>query len=89
LRTGLAVYAGGKHGRASRIADHVADLLPAEEVASVVEAALAWYREHGRRGQRLAHVIEEQGVERCKEAAIPAAYRVAAGRQRQTGGLVR
>lgn len=88
-KVGLAVYAGGKHGRVPRIADHVATMLPPELVDEVVSATLDWYREHGSRGSRLGHVIEELGVEEYKRAAIPAPFRVPPGAQRQTGRIVR
>jgi len=88
-KTGFAVYAGGKHGRLPRVADHVADLLPEELVPDVIERTLAWYQEHGARGQRLGHVIEATGVQAYKEAVIPPAYRVGPGAQRQTGRMVR
>ncbi len=86
---GLAVYAGGKHGRVPRIADHVAAMLPSELVDEVVSATLDWYRRNGSRGLRLGHVIEELGVEEYKRAAIPAPFRVPASAQRQTGRIVR
>jgi dissimilatory sulfite reductase (desulfoviridin) alpha/beta subunit len=86
---GLAVYAGGKHGRRPRIADHVADLLPQELVPDVVERTLGWYASHGRRGQRLGYVIEEIGAANFGEAVIPERYRVTAATRRQTGLMVR
>lgn len=88
-KTGYAVYAGGKHGRWPRVADHVADLLPEELVPEVIERTLDWYHEHGRRGQRLGHVIEETGAEAYISAVIPENYTVGAGAQRQTGTMVR
>lgn len=88
-RTGVAVYVGGKHGKRPRIADHVADLLPVVEVGAVIDGSLAWYQEHGRKGERLGHVIERLGVEAYKEAAIPDGYRVPAGSARQMGVMVR
>jgi len=86
--TGFAVYAGGKHGRAPRTADHVAEVVPPGDVEEIVGNTLAWYQRAGRRGRRLGHVIDEVGVEAYKAAAIPEAWRVAPGAQRQTGGLV-
>lgn len=87
-RVGFAVYAGGKHGRRPRVADHVADLLPEDLVPEVVERTIAWYLENGERGLRLGHVIEEKGVEAYKQTAIPESYRVASGAQRQTGRMI-
>ena len=88
-KVGLAVYAGGKHGRVPRIADHVATMLPSDSVSDVIAATLDWYRENGSRGLRLGHVIEELGVEEYKRAAIPGPFRVPDGAQRQTGRIVR
>lgn len=88
-RVGLAVYAGGKHGRVPRIADHGATMLPSELVGDVISATLDWYRRRGSRGLRLGHVIEQLGVEEYKRAVIPAPFRVAVGAQRQTGRIVR
>lgn len=85
---GLAVYAGGKHGKHPRIANHVADLLPEELVPQVIENTLAFYIAEGKRGQRLGHVIERTGVERYAAVAIPKDYRVAPADQRQTGRMV-
>jgi anaerobic sulfite reductase subunit C len=88
-KVGLAVYAGGKHGRVPRIADHVATMLPSELVGDVISATLDWYRRHGSRGLRLGHIIEQRGVEEYKRTAIQGPFRVPVGAQRQTGRIVR
>lgn len=85
---GLAAYAGGKHGKVPRIADHVADMLPEELVPGVIEETLTWYQARGRPGERLGHVIERCGVEDYKAAAITDAFRMAAVDARQTGRMV-
>lgn len=87
-KVGLAVYAGGKHGRHPRTADHVADLLPEELMPEVIEKTIEWYLAAGKKGERLGHVIERTGVEAYKAAAIPREFRLPPGAGRQTGRMV-
>lgn len=87
-RVGLAVYAGGKHGRHPRTSDHVADLLPEEFVFDIIERTLAWYTAEGKKGERLGHVIERLGVGAFQTAAFPDQFAVGPGARRQTGGMV-
>jgi anaerobic sulfite reductase subunit C len=80
-RSGLAVYAGGKHGRAPRAADHVADHVPLELAPEIVAATLDWYAARGTRGERLGLVFDRLGLGDYVSAVIPREFRVMPARE--------
>lgn len=67
-RKGHAVRVGGKHGRHPREANLLVNLLPNDKVFPLLETVLAWYREHGARGERIGTVIERVGLESLRRA---------------------
>jgi len=66
--TGHGVFAGGKHGKHPHTAYPVAEFVPDEQVLSVVEATMSWYREHGKRGERLGDVFDRVGLGSYRKA---------------------
>ncbi|MDA8187072.1 MAG: 4Fe-4S dicluster domain-containing protein [Dehalococcoidales bacterium] len=65
-RVGHAVYVGGKHGRFPRWADRVADFVSDEETFELIERVVQWYREHGKRGERIGYTIDRLGLEKFR-----------------------
>jgi len=60
---GHGIFAGGKHGKHPHPAYPVAEFVPDEQVMDVIEATVNWYREHGRRGERLGSLLDRVGVD--------------------------
>ena len=67
---GFAVYVGGGLGARSRVADRLADFVPAEDVHFVAEAVKRVFDKHGnrknRRRARLRFLIEQIGIDRFR-----------------------
>ncbi|MHB1419917.1 MAG: 4Fe-4S binding protein [Bacillota bacterium] len=62
-RTGYRVYAGGKIGRKPQLGSVVWDLISEERVVETGEAILEIFRAVGRKGERLADVINRIGLD--------------------------
>jgi len=67
---GFAVYVGGGLGARSRVADRLADFVPAEDIHFVAEAVKRVFDKHGnrknRRRARLRFLIEQIGLDRFR-----------------------
>jgi dissimilatory sulfite reductase (desulfoviridin) alpha/beta subunit len=62
-RIGHAVYVGGKHGKHPHVAYPVAQFVPDELVLDVMQVTIAWYREHGKKGERIGDTIDRVGID--------------------------
>lgn len=62
-RVGVSVFVGGKHGKHPQVAYPVAGLVPVEKASGVVQAVSSWYRENGRKGERLGVTIDRVGLD--------------------------
>ena len=69
-RIGLALFIGGKFGRHPRWATRVADFLTEEEVFQIVERVCKWWKENGKRGERLGQTMDRLGLEKFKQGAL-------------------
>lgn len=67
-RVGHAVYVGGKHGKHPHVAYPVAAFVQDEKVLDVIEATIAWYREHGEKGERIGDTIDRVGIDSYRGA---------------------
>ncbi|MCL5046525.1 MAG: 4Fe-4S binding protein [Actinobacteria bacterium] len=67
-QSGLAVYAGGKHGKHPHVAYPVAGLVPVDKVSEVIRAVLDWYKANGQRGERLGITIDRVGIDSLRAA---------------------
>ncbi len=67
-RTGNAVYSGGKHGKHPHVAYPIAEFVPEEKVYDVIEAVMAWYRENGKKGERIGVTIDRIGINSLRRA---------------------
>lgn len=66
-RTGLTLFIGGKFGRHPRFGRRVAEFIPAERAFEAIEALMAYYRQEGRKGERLWDTLERAGLEALRE----------------------
>lgn len=69
-RTGLAAYAGGRWGRHPELGQKVADFLTPEEALNLIAKALQFYKEMGKKGERLGITIKRVGLEKFKEYVL-------------------
>lgn len=65
---GHAVRVGGKHGRHPLEAVTLGELVPDDKVNPVIETVLAWYREQGKRGERIGATLRRTGIESLQNA---------------------
>lgn len=72
---GYIVLVGGSSGRQARVARQVAKGVPAEAIAPLIRAILAYHREHGQKKERLGAMLERTGWEAFVATVIPEAYR--------------
>lgn len=75
LPKGYTIVVGGNGGRLAKIAQTAAENVPADEVAPIIRAIIAWYREHGREKERLGSTIDRIGWEDFVQNTIPTDYR--------------
>ncbi len=70
-RKGFAVYVGGGLGKQSRVADHLEEFVPGDQVHLVAEAVKRVFARHGNRKNkniaRLRFLVEKIGFERFRE----------------------
>lgn len=62
-RYGHFVRVGGKHGRHPREANEAAVFIPDDKVSDVIQKTIEWYKENGKRGERIGAAIDRVGVE--------------------------
>lgn len=62
-QSGIGVYVGGKIGKKYNFGRLLYELVPLEEVPGIVEGIMDFYREEGRKGERLIETIERIGWE--------------------------
>lgn len=75
LPKGYTLAVGGNAGRLAKAGTIVAESVPAEQVASIIETILAWYNQHGREKERLGSTIERIGFTEFALKTIPEKYR--------------
>jgi dissimilatory sulfite reductase (desulfoviridin) alpha/beta subunit len=67
-RVGHAVFVGGRHGRHPHVAYPVAEFVADAQIADVVAATLAWYRQHGAPRERLGETLDRVGIDSYRRA---------------------
>jgi dissimilatory sulfite reductase (desulfoviridin) alpha/beta subunit len=66
--TGYNLFIGGTMGKIPRLATLLKRLIPdKEELYRLIENALRYYQQHGRKKERFGHMIDRIGVEKVKE----------------------
>lgn len=69
-KTGFTVIFGGHPGNKPRIGDVVAEDLPREQVAGLVQRLLEYYRDNAKKKERCARFVERVGIETIKQAVL-------------------
>ena len=75
LPGGYVLAVGGNSGRLAKAGTVVAESVPTEQVASLLEVILTWYGEQAREKERIGSTIERIGLEEFLVNTIPSAYR--------------
>lgn len=71
-RVGWLVRAGGKHGKHPYTAYEVANFLTNEQVYTLIEKTVDWYKENGLGRERIGATIERTGLEKyINEVIVP------------------
>ncbi|MGQ3684198.1 MAG: 4Fe-4S binding protein [Candidatus Loosdrechtia sp.] len=66
-KKGWLVRVGGKHGRHPREADQVVNFLPDSKVDDFITATLQWYKENGRKKERIGVSIDRVGLDKFRK----------------------
>lgn len=69
-KTGYTVFVGGKVGRQPRAGTKLLELADEEELFSVLEKTLAYYREFGLEGERFGALLDRLGLEKYRKAIL-------------------
>ncbi|MFH1994121.1 MAG: Mov34/MPN/PAD-1 family protein [Nitrospinota bacterium] len=69
-KTGYTVFIGGTMGKIPRLATRLKALAEKEESYRLVERALRYYQENGRKKERFGHMIDRIGVDKVKEEIL-------------------
>ena len=69
-RTGLAAYAGGRWGRHPELGRKLGDFIPQEQAIDLIANVLKFYKEEGKRGERLGVTIKRVGLDEVKRRVM-------------------
>jgi len=69
-RSGWIVTYGGNSGGRPRIADVIAEELTGEEALALVDKLVEFYRQNGKKRERVARMVERLGIDTVKEAVL-------------------
>lgn len=69
-RTGLAAYAGGRWGRHPELGKKLADFVDPDRAMEMIAGILKFYKEVGRRGERLGVTINRIGLDELKRRVL-------------------
>lgn len=72
---GYTLAVGGNSGFSAQIATQVAEQVPAEEISSIIQSILTYYRQHGKTKERLGQLITRLGWEHFSNETIPKKYK--------------
>ncbi len=67
-KTGWTVTAGGNGAKKPRLADHIAEDLDDDAALTMVDRIIDYYRENGKKGERIGQMIDRLGLETFKPA---------------------
>ncbi len=67
-KTGWTVTAGGNGAKKPRLGDHIAEDLDDDAALAMVDRIIDYYRENGKRGERIGQMIDRLGLETFKPA---------------------
>jgi NAD(P)H-nitrite reductase large subunit len=69
-RSGWIVTFGGNSGGRPRIAEVVAEGLTSEQAIGLVDKLVAYYRQNGKKRERVARMVERLGIAAVKAAVL-------------------
>lgn len=69
-RTGLAAYAGGRWGRHPEMGRKLADFVAPNDAMEMIAGVLKFYKEEGKRGERLGVTINRVGLDEVKRRVL-------------------
>ena len=69
-KSGWTVIYGGNSGGRPRIGDVVAEKLTTEETIALVDKLVEYYRQNGKKRERVARLVDRLGIEAVKEAVL-------------------
>ena len=69
-RSGWIVAYGGNSGGRPRIGDVLAEKLTTEEAIALVDKLVEYYRQNGKKRERVARMVDRLGIEAVKEAVL-------------------
>jgi anaerobic sulfite reductase subunit C len=69
-RTGLAAYAGGRWGRHPELGKKIADFVAPDQAMDMIAGVLKFYKDAGRRGERLGVTINRVGLDELKRRVL-------------------
>ncbi len=61
-RVGHFIYVGGKHGKHPHVAYPIAVLVPDGKIPAVIEKTIEWYKQNGKRGERIGNTLDRVGI---------------------------
>jgi dissimilatory sulfite reductase (desulfoviridin) alpha/beta subunit len=61
---GAEIFVGGRFGRGIRIGDSLGKIFKEEEIVSVIDNIMEYYREVGNKGERISAVMDRMGKEK-------------------------
>ncbi|MBP3917950.1 MAG: 4Fe-4S binding protein [Clostridia bacterium] len=67
-QSGCHVFVGGTWGKTQRIGTRLAGIYTVDEIPTIVEKVLLWYKENGRAKERLGAAIDRIGVDVLEKA---------------------
>ncbi len=73
-KVGLALYAGGKHGKHPRQSYKILDFVEETDVKQIVANAVGWAKKNGAPLERLGAIIDRVGLEKFKREVLPEKY---------------
>ncbi len=67
-KSGWTVTAGGNGAKKPRLADHIAEDLDDDAAVALIDRIIDYYRENGKRGERIGQMIDRLGQETFMQA---------------------
>ncbi len=71
-KKGWTVTAGGNGAKKPRLADHMAEELDDDAALAMIDRIIDYYRENGKKGERIGQMIDRLGLETFRQAVHPA-----------------
>lgn len=71
-KKGWTVMAGGNGAKKPRLADDIAEELDADAATALIERIIDYYRENGKKNERIGQMMDRIGLETFKQAATTA-----------------